>query len=583
MKSTMQVIPLSVARILKYGAVAHRNTVVSTYFGDEADETTFGEIAIRAAAFANTLVEEFGIGIGDRVATFLSNCTEHLEALLSIASMGAVFNPINRFLMDDQITHIINHAEPRVIVVDPAYAERLVPLLDDCPSVAGLIVIGPKTAKVQAVEELTHDLTRHVRVLGYEASMDGRSCDYDWPILPETDPAAICYSTGTEGAPKGVVYSHRALWLHSLNLRTADSFGIRNGTPFLCCVPIYHVLSWGVPLAAFMSGAPMVFTGRTASPEHLAHVIASAMPRQAHGSPAVWTSLMVHYGEHPPKKMSLQEIYSGGSPVSPALIAAWEEQFGVDMIHCWGMTETGPVGTVAHPPAGVAGAARARYRDSQGRFQVGMEYRIVDDDGTVLEANDRNAGELHLRGNTVTGSYYHSPTQDGVFSSGDGDAADAHADAAVFRGEPVEDAASRFTPDGWLRTGDIATVNEDGYLTVHDRKADVIRSGGEWIYSAALENYLMEPQAVVEAAVIGIPDDKWGQRPLAVVQMHPGVPKDADTAQLMADMLAKKAPGWMVPEYWTFVDHIDKTSVDKFDKKDLREHFRRGDFDVFRL
>lgn len=549
MKSTMQEIPLSVARILEYGASVHRNTTVTTYFDETAEQTSFLHIGIRAGAMANMFTDEFGIGRGDRVGTVLPNCTEHLEVMLAVASMGAVFNPINRHLMGKQITHIINKAAPKVLVIDATCGEQIIPRLADCPCVEAVLVIGAAQEHTDAVQKLVDEHLENLRVFNLETCLDGRSADFDWPDLEETAPAAICFSTGTEGPPKGVVYSHRALWLHSMQLRAADSFSIRNGTSFLCCVPIYHVLSWGVPLAAFMAGAPIVFTGHSAEPEHLAHVIADAMPRQAHGSPAVWTGLLVHYAKQHPKKMSLQEIYVGGSQVSPAMIDAWEERFGVDIIHAWGMTETGPVGTVAHPPAGVAGAARAKYRESQGRFHAGMRYRIVDDNDNVLDTNDRNEGELQVRGNTVTGSYF-------------------------------EDDASRFTPDGWLRTGDIATVNKDGYLTIHDRKSDIIRSGGEWIYSAALENYLLEPAAVIEAAVIGIPSEKWGQRPLAVVVVAEGTPWTAETAQKLADELRERVPGWMVPENWTFVDHIDKTSVDKFDKKDLRQYFREGKFEI---
>ena len=549
MKSTMQEIPLSVARILEYGASVHRNTTVTTYFDETAEQTSFLHIGIRAGAMANMFTDEFGIGRGDRVGTVLPNCTEHLEVMLAVASMGAVFNPINRHLMGKQITHIINKAAPKVLVIDATCGEQIIPLLADCPCVEAVLVIGAAQENTDAVQKLVDEHLENLRVFNLETCLDGRSADFDWPDLEETAPAAICFSTGTEGPPKGVVYSHRALWLHSMQLRAADSFSIRNGTSFLCCVPIYHVLSWGVPLAAFMAGAPIVFTGHSAEPEHLAHVIADAMPRQAHGSPAVWTGLLVHYAKQHPKKMSLQEIYVGGSQVSPAMIDAWEERFGVDIIHAWGMTETGPVGTVAHPPAGVAGAARAKYRESQGRFHAGMRYRIVDDNDNVLDTNDRNEGELQVRGNTVTGSYF-------------------------------EDDASRFTPDGWLRTGDIATVNKDGYLSIHDRKSDIIRSGGEWIYSAALENYLLEPAAVIEAAVIGIPSEKWGQRPLAVVVVAEGTPWTAETAKKLADELRERVPGWMVPENWTFVDHIDKTSVDKFDKKDLRQHFREGKFEI---
>lgn len=567
MKSTMQEIPFSVARILEFGASAHKRTTVSTYFGKEPEITTFGDIAARASALANALHDVYAIGIGQRVATFLSNCSEHLEALLAVASMGAVFHPLNRYLMDDQIIHVINHAEDTVIISDPAYSERLIPMLSHCPTVKAVILTGADFHSINLARSLARDHGHNVQVRGYEELLDGRSTEYDWPVLEETAPAAMCYSTGTEGAPKGVVYSHRSMWLHALYLRTADAFGIRNGQSFLCCVPIYHVLSWGVPIAAFMCGAPLVFTGRSGSPTHLAHVITHAMPRVAHGSPAVWTSLLMHYDAHPPTKMSLQEIYSGGQQVPPALIDRWEELYGVDMIHTWGMTETSPVGTVAHPPAGISGKARAGYRYSQGRFAASLEYRLVDRHDRVLPNHDRTAGELQVRGNCVTARYYHS------------DASDSGT-AATFRGEPVEDADNRFTSDGWLRTGDIATVNEDGFLTVHDRKTDLIRSGGEWIYSAALENYLMERPEVVEAAVIGIPNELWGQRPLAVVRLNRGCDATEETAHMLQRAVEAKVPHWMVPEYWTFVPKIVKTSVDKYDKKELRETYDNGDFHV---
>lgn len=585
MESTMQEIPLLVSRILEYGRTVHHNVSVATYFGSQPEVTTFGEIGNRCAALAHTLHDVFDIQPGDRVATFMSNCAEHLETMLATMSMGAIFHPLNRYLMGSQIEHIIAHAQDKVIVCDPTYAEQLIPLLANCPTVQGVLVLDAAGIDSDAVrpvadvaalaeEHVDHDL----HIVGYEASLDGKPSHYEWPVMAETTAAAVCYSTGTEGNPKAVVYSHRSLWLHSMSLQSTDSFAIRNGTTFLACVPIYHVLSWGVPLTAFMVGAPLVFVGRTATPAHLAHVIAAAMPRQAHGAPTVWTALMVHYQSHPPEKMSLQEIYAGGSQVPPAIIASWEERFGVDVIHAWGMTETGPVGSVAHPPAGVAGEARQRYRDSQGRFPIGIEYRIVDDNGKVLPNHDRNAGELQVRGNTVTASYFEP---EGIakanLSEQDSSSADEQA------GEDVEASAERFTDDGWLKTGDIGTINKDGYLTIHDRKKDLIRSGGEWIYSAALENYLMEAEEVIEAAVIGIPDERWGQRPLAVVNLTPTTPQTAETAAGLAEFVSRQVPQWMVPENWTFVDSIFKTSVDKFDKKDLRKAYRSGSFDVITL
>jgi fatty-acyl-CoA synthase len=408
-------------------------------------------------------------------------------------------------------------------------------------------------------------------VLGYEACLDGRPTRYDWPELPETAPVAMCYSTGTTGAPKGVVYSHRSVWTHAMSIRSVDSLAVRNGERFLCCVPVFHVLSWGVPIAAMMAGTRLVMPGGDSSPDHLAYVIADAMPLRAHGAPTVWTQLIVHYEKNPPEKMSLREIISGGSTVPPALIAAWEERYGVDMTHTWGMTETGPVGTVARPPAGVGGAARQNYRESQGRFPVGMLYRVVDEDGVPLTANDRSTGEIQVKGNYVTGSYYHSPAED------------TEGPVATFRGDPVEDATDRFTDDGWLRTGDVGTITRDGFLTVHDRQTDIIRSGGEWIYSATLENLVMASTLVAEAAVIGMPDPDWGERPLAVVVVVPGTPTTRETAEAISETVAARAPRWMVPEYWTFVDTLDHTSVGKFDKKDMRTRLRRGEFQIIRL
>ena len=565
--STMQVVPFSLARILEYGRRVHAASTVTTYRGMNSEQCTFAALGSRAAAFAHTLHDLVGTGIGERVGTMMPNTAEHLEVLFGAGSMGAVFQPLNPFLMPDQIIHVINHADDRVIVLDPDLAEVLLPLLPDCPGVHTLIVTGDDE-EVQAVRTATPD---GIRVLGYEASLDGRPTTYAWPDLPETAPVAMCYSTGTTGAPKGVVFSHRSVWTHATTIRSVDSLAVRNGERFLCCVPVFHVLSWGVPIAAMMAGTRLIMPGGDASPEHLSYVIADAMPLRAHGAPTVWTQLIVHYEKNPPEKMSLREIISGGSTVPPALIAAWEERYGVDMTHTWGMTETGPVGTVARPPAGVGGAARQNYRESQGRFPVGMMYRVVDEDGVPLTANDRSTGEIQVRGNYVTASYYHPPAED------------AEGTAAVFRGGAVEDATDRFTEDGWLRTGDVGTITRDGFLTVHDRQTDIIRSGGEWIYSATLENLVMASPMVAEAAVIGMPDPDWGERPLAVVVVVPGTPTTRETAAAISETVAARAPRWMVPEYWTFVDTLDHTSVGKFDKKDMRTHLRRGEFRIIRL
>ncbi len=568
MRSTMMDLPLTVSRILEFGRTNHAATEVTTWTPDGPEVSTFGAIGARAAAFANALVDELGIDGDQRIGTMMYNCSEHLEVFLGVTSMGAVFQPLNKQLMPDQITHIINHSEDEVIVADPRLLRMLVRVLPDCPTVRAVVFIGvDETLITEALAALPEGVTGY----RYEVLLDGRSTVFDWPTVDENTAAAICYSTGTLGAPKGVAYSHRSLYLQSLELRTDDSYGITNGEKWLCCVPIYHVLSWGVPLAAFMSGAPMVFPGADLSARRLSKIIATDMPQKAQGVPTIWTQLLVHYLNNPPSRMSLQEILVGGSPVPPALIRNWENLFGVDIVHLWGMTETSPVGTVARPPVGVSGETRWKYRVSQGRFSNLLEFRIVDEKGKVLDQNDRNQGELQVRGQTVTGHYLHSATTE------------AGGDAATFRDKPVTDAEEKYTADGWLRTGDVGSITPDGYLTIHDRSRDVIRSGGEWIFSVQLENLITESKYVVECAVIGYPDATWGERPLAVTVLLAGVEPSKQTAEALREELRDKLPSWMLPEYWAFVDSIDKTSVDKFDKVDLRGHLSDGTLDVIKL
>lgn len=563
MRSTMQEVPFSVARILEYGATSHGATKCTTWRDNQAEETTFSDIATRAGAFANALHDELGIDGDQRVATLLYNCAEHLEVMFAVAAKGAVFTPLNVQLMEDQIAYIVNHSEAKVIVADPRLTDKLGRILERCPQVETVAFTGLDPVSAD-------ELPDTVQVTSYEQLLDGRSTLFPWPTLDETTAAALVYSTATTGAPKGVAYSHRSLWLEAMSLRATDSLAVTHGESFLCCIPIYHVLSWGVPLAAFLAGAPLVLPDADVSAPTLAKLIASTHPRVAHGVPTLWIQLMVHYLNHPPERMSLQEIYVGGSPAPPGLIKVWEERYGVDVVHVWGMTETSTVGTVARPPSGAAGEARWAYRVSQGRFAPWLEYRVVND-GRVMASNDLTQGEIQVRGNLVAASYYHSPTQE------------VGQAASEFRGEQVTDEREHFTADGWLRTGDVGTVTHDGFMTLYDRARDVIRSGGEWIYSAQVENLIMESDLVVECAVIGIPDPKWGERPLAVTVLLPDVEPSAETAKEIRRSLGDVLPRWMAPEYWTFVRSIDKTSVGKFDKKDLRKHLERDEFDIIAL
>lgn len=570
----MMDIPLSISRILTYGSTVHANTKVTTWHGGRAgedandsaaEETTFGDIAARAAAFAHALHDDLGITGDERVGTLLWNCAEHLEVMFASSCKGAVFTPLNKQLMNDQIRHIVNHAEIEVVVADPRLAEQLGKVLAGADTVRAVVFTG-----TQNPQHFAHHFGRNVEVYSYEALLDGKSSVYDWPTLDEKTAAALCYSTGTTGAPKGVVYSHRSIYLEAMLLRTTDSLAITHGESFLCCIPIYHVLSWGVPFAAWMTGTPLILPDSNVSAPTLAKIIASTHPRVAHGVPTLWIQLMAHYLSNPPERMSLVEIYAGGSPVPEQLIRLWEEKYGVDVVHVWGMVEVSTVGTVARPPQGASGDARWAYRVSQGRFPASLEYRVVND-GQVVATTDRNAGEIQVRGNLVTKKYYDSP-------AGHGEGA-----AAEFRGKATDTAANKFTADGWLRTGDVGYVNEDGFLSVSDRARDVIRSGGEWIYSVQLENLIMNNEEVVEAAVIGYPDKKWVERPLAITVLRPGISPTIETAERLREKLRQELPKWMLPEYWTFVKSLDKTSVGKFDKKDMRSHLAEGEYNIIQL
>ena len=565
MLATMQEVPFSVGRILSYGSTVHSTTKVTTWRTGTAEETTFGAIGSRAAAFAHALNDTLGINADQRVGSLMYNCAEHLEVMFSVAAKGSVFVPLNMQLLEDQITYIINHSEMEVLVADPRLTPKLARILPKCPKVRVVCFTGTKP-----VAPLAEELPDSVSVRSYEALLDGRSTLYDWPELPENTAAAICYSTATTGAPKGVAYSHRSIWLTAMSLRATDSLAITHGESFLCCIPIYHVLSWGVPFTAFLAGTPLVLPDSDVSAPTLAKLIAGTHPRVAHGVPTLWIQLMVYYLHNPPERMSLTEIYVGGSPAPPALIKVWEERYGVDVVHVWGMTETSTVGTVARPPSGAGGERRWAYRVSQGRFAPWLDYRVVND-GQIVSGSDRSDGEIQVRGNMVAGSYYH-PTN-----------AETQEYASVFRGKEITEDDEFFTADGWLRTGDVGTVTSDGFMTLYDRSRDVIRSGGEWIYSAQLENLIMEADEVVECAVIGYPDKKWGERPLAVTVLHADVPPSIELAKKLRSDLQQELPTWMAPEYWTFVPSIDKTSVGKFDKIDLREHLAKDEFDIIAL
>ncbi|MEU6851702.1 long-chain fatty acid--CoA ligase [Actinacidiphila alni] len=549
MLSTMQDVPLTVTRILIHGTQVHGKSQVTTWTGEgEPQRRSFREVGLRAVRLANGLRDGLGVAEGDRVATLMWNNAEHLEAYLAIPSMGAILHTLNLRLPADQLTFIVQHAADRVILVNGSLLPLLAPLLPGLDSVEHLVVVGPGDRSVlEGVRPAVHD---------YEELLDGRPTTYAWPELDERTAAAMCYTSGTTGDPKGVVYSHRSVYLHSLQVNTAESMGLTSHDTSLPVVPMFHVNAWGLPHAAFMSGINMLMPDRFLQPGPLAEMIESERPTHAAAVPTIWQGLLAELTAKPRDITSLKQVTIGGSACPPALMKAFDEQLGVRLCHAWGMTETSPLGTVAQPPAGVTPEEEWAYRITQGRFPASVEARLIGPDGSVQPWDGESAGELEVRGPWIAGAYY----------GGVGE-------------EPLRP-EDKFSPDGWLRTGDVGVISDDGFLTLTDRAKDVIKSGGEWISSVDLENHLMAHPDVAEAAVVAVPDDRWGERPLATVVLREGA--TADYAALRA-FLEGRVARWQVPERWAIVPAVPKTSVGKFDKKVIRKSYAEGELDVTQL
>jgi fatty-acyl-CoA synthase len=545
----MQDVPLTVTRILVHGTRVHGKAMVTTWTGEAAPQRrTFAEVGVRAIRLAHGLREELGVGRGDRVGTLMWNNAEHLEAYLAIPAMGSVLHTLNLRLPADQLTWIVNHAADRVILVNGSLLPLLAPLLPQLEPVEHLVVVGPGDLS------LLDGCRPAVHV--YESLLDGRPDTYDWPELDEREAAAICYTSGTTGDPKGVVYSHRSVYLHSLQVNTVESMGLSTADTTLPVVPMFHVNAWGLPHACFMSGIGMLMPDRFLQPGPLAEMIESERPTHAAAVPTIWQGLLAELTAKPRDVSSLRQVTIGGSACPPALMKAFDEQLGVQLRHAWGMTEMSPLGTVAQVPPGVTPEEEWAYRVTQGRFPATVEPRLIGPDGAEMPWDGESAGELEVRGPWITASYY----------GGSG--------AEPLRPE------DKFSSDGWLRTGDVGVISPDGFLTLTDRIKDVIKSGGEWISSVDLENELMAHPDVLEAAVVAVPDERWGERPLATVVLKDGA--TADYAALR-EFLEGRVAHWQVPERWALIESVPKTSVGKFDKKVIRKAYAAGELVVERL
>ncbi|MFI6407869.1 long-chain fatty acid--CoA ligase [Streptomyces sp. NPDC050548] len=549
--STMQDVPLLISRILTHGSTVHGTSQVISWTGEgEPERRSFAEIGARAAQLAHALREDLGVVDGERTATFMWNNAVHVEAYFAIPAMGAVLHTLNLRLPADQLAWIVNHAADRVVIVNGSLIPLLAPLLPKLPTVEHIVVSGPG-------DRGPLDGTS-VRVHEYEDLIAGKPTTYDWPELDERQAAAMCYTSGTTGDPKGVVFSHRSIYLHSMQVNMTQSMGLTDQDTSLVVVPQFHVNAWGLPHATFMTGVNMLMPDRFLQPAPLAEMIESQRPTHAAAVPTIWQGLLAELTAKPRDVSSLTQVTIGGSACPPALMAAFDK-LGMRVCHAWGMTETSPLGTVSRPPAEAVGTDREfEYRLTQGRFPASVEARLTGPGGERLPFDGESAGELEVRGPWVAGAYYNGP------------------DAEPLR------PADKFSEDGWLKTGDVGTISPDGFLTLTDRAKDVIKSGGEWISSVDLENALMSHPDVTEAAVVAVPDEKWGERPLATVVLREGSTADFESLRaFLAD--AGKIAKWQLPERWTIVESVPKTSVGKFDKKVLRRRYADGDLDVTKL
>ncbi|MGW8570997.1 long-chain fatty acid--CoA ligase [Streptomyces niveus] len=554
MLSTMQDVPLTVTRILLHGMTIHAKSQVTTWTGEsEPQRRSFAEVGARAAQLAGALRDELGVTRDERVATLMWNNSDHVEAYFAIPSMGSVLHTLNLRLPPEQLIWIVNHAADRVVLVNGSLVPLIAPLLPHLPTVEHVVVSGPgdRTPLTDAVTATASD----VQVHEYEELIAGRPTTYDWPELDERAAAAMCYTSGTTGDPKGVVYSHRSIYLHSMQVNMAESMGLTDKDTTLVVVPQFHVNAWGLPHATFMTGISMLMPDRFLQPAPLADMIEREKPSHAAAVPTIWQGLLAEVTANPRDLSSMVRVTIGGSACPPALMEAYDK-LGVRLCHAWGMTETSPLGTTSNPPAGLTAHEEWPYRVTQGRFPVGVEARLTGPGGDTLPWDNESAGELEVRGPWIAGSYY------------------GGADAEPLKPE------DRFSEDGWLKTGDVGVISPDGYLTLTDRAKDVIKSGGEWISSVELENALMGHPDVAEAAVVAVPDEKWGERPLATVVLKDGASADYES---LRTFLAGKIAKWQLPERWSVVPAVPKTSVGKFDKKVIRKQYADGELDVTQL
>jgi len=537
LEGLMQDAQLTVGEIRRRMARCYGDREVVTLQEAPARSTraTYAEVAERVERLGRVL-ERLGVQRGERVGTFGWNSQRHFELYLAIPSFGAVLHTINIRLFPEQIEYIVGHAENRVVFIDDSLAPQLAKLARRFSRVEHFVVMG------DADDGGLPNVSRYEDLL-----KEADAGPYDWPEVDERQAAALCYTSGTTGNPKGVLYSHRSVSLHSTAVCMTDAVGLSREDRVVAVVPMFHVNAWGLPFAAAMTGAGLIMPNRFVAAAPLARAIADERATLVAGVPTVLGDLLRHADAQKPDFSSLRGGICGGAAVPRTLMEGFERH-GVRLLQAWGMTETSPLCTVARAPEEAEGEAHWAKRVTQGRIMPWVELRIADDDGRHREWDGEATGEIEVHGPWIASRYYEDPSGD-----------------------------TQFTEDGWLRTGDIGSVTPDGFVQITDRAKDLIKSGGEWISSVAVEGELMEHESVLEAAVIAMPDERWTERPLACVVLADGA--EADPIVLRKHLAGRMA-GWQVPDVFAFIDEVPKTSVGKFDKKVLRKRLADGELET---
>ncbi len=532
MQGLMQPFPLTLTHIFGRAERVFPEKRIATAERGQIVRETYGEWAQRTRRLAGAL-DTLGIAADGRVGTFAWNTARHLELYFAVPCSGRVLHTLNIRLFPDDITYIVNHAEDEVIFADRTLLKVLWPLVDSFETVKHIVVMDDGDGEVPD-DPRVHD---------YEALLAGATPVQEFRIDDENRAAAMCYTSGTTGNPKGVVYSHRSTVLHSLGSLVADAAGVSENDRIMPVVPMFHANAWGLCQAAVMAGADLVMPGANLQPKALAELMESERVTLAAGVPTIWMGVLP---ELKGRDLSqLREILCGGSAVPRSLSEGYREQIGLPIFQAWGMTETSPVATTCHIKSTLlehSDDELADLRAAQGLPLPLVELRIVDPGSDEELPWDGEArGELQATGPWVAAGYYND-----------------------------DRSPESFTEDGWLRTGDVATISPNGYVRLVDRTKDLVKSGGEWISSVELENAIMAHPSVAEAAVVGIPDEKWSERPLACVVPKPG---EEITLDELRAFLADRVPKWWIPDDLELIDEVPKTSVGKFSKKTLREHF----------